>query len=66
MKRKEADVQNRRLTLEDLDDKWDCTIPLVDTLVQKYHHTLAYDRGRHVHMDWKQYRLVNLSGFMVD
>ncbi|KAG2740814.1 hypothetical protein P692DRAFT_20641914, partial [Suillus brevipes Sb2] len=40
-KQKEAHAQNRHLTLEDLEDKWDCSIPLVDILVQKYHHTLV-------------------------
>ncbi|KAG2093356.1 PRP8 domain IV core-domain-containing protein [Suillus discolor] len=53
MKRKEANAQNRRLTLEDLEDSWDCGIPRINTLFQKDRHTLAYDRGWHVRTDWK-------------
>ena len=45
MKRKEANAQNRRLTLEDLEDSWDRGIPRINTLFQKDRHTLAYDRG---------------------
>ncbi|KAJ3817018.1 U5-snRNA binding site 2 of PrP8-domain-containing protein [Lentinula raphanica] len=39
MKRKEANAQNRRLTLEDLEDSWDRGIPLINTLFQKDRHT---------------------------
>lgn len=35
MKRKEANAQNRRLTLEDLEDSWDRGIPRINTLFQK-------------------------------
>jgi len=46
MKRKEANAQNRRLTLEDLEDSWDRGIPRINTLFQKDRHTLAYDKVR--------------------
>ena len=39
MKRKEANAQNRRLTLEDLEDSWDQGIPRINTLFQKDRHT---------------------------
>ena len=44
MKRKEANAQNRRLTLEDLEDSWDRGIPRINTLFQKDRHTyvIAY------------------------
>ena len=35
LKRQEAQVQNRRLTLRDLDDSWDRGIPRINTLFQK-------------------------------
>ena len=38
-------MQNRRLTLEDLEDSWDRGIPRINTLFQKDRHTLAYDKG---------------------
>lgn len=46
LKRQEAATQNRRLTLEDLEDSWDRGIPRINTLFQKDRHTLAYDKGR--------------------
>ena len=39
LKRKEANAQNRRLTLEDLEDGWDRGIPRINTLFQKDRHT---------------------------
>lgn len=45
LKRQEANAQNRRLTLEDLEDSWDRGIPRINTLFQKDRHTLAYDKG---------------------
>ena len=39
MKRKEANAQNRRLTLEDLEDSWDRGIPRINRLFQKDRHT---------------------------
>jgi pre-mRNA-processing factor 8 len=44
LKKEEAKAQNRRLTLDDLDDSWDRGIPRINTLFQKDRHTLAYDR----------------------
>ena len=41
MKRKEANAQNRRLALEDLEDSWDRGIPLIHTLFQTYRPTLV-------------------------
>ena len=46
LKRQEAATQNRRLTLEDLEDSWDRGIPRINTLFQKDRHTLAYDKGK--------------------
>jgi pre-mRNA-processing factor 8 len=34
LKREEAKAQNRRLTLEDLEDSWDRGIPRINTLFQ--------------------------------
>ncbi|CAE5964834.1 unnamed protein product [Arabidopsis arenosa] len=45
LKRQEAQAQNRRLTLEDLEDSWDRGIPRINTLFQKDRHTLAYDKA---------------------
>ena len=44
LKRQEALSQNRRLTLEDLEDSWDRGIPRINTIFQKDRHTLAYDK----------------------
>ena len=38
LKRQEANAQNRRLTLEDLEDSWDRGIPRINTLFQKEAH----------------------------
>ena len=46
LKRQEANAQNRRLTLEDLEDSWDRGIPRINTLFQKDRHTLVYDKVR--------------------
>ena len=35
LKKQEAVAQNRRLTLEDLEDSWDRGIPRINTLFQK-------------------------------
>jgi pre-mRNA-processing factor 8 len=35
LKKEEAKAQNRRLTLDDLDDSWDRGIPRINTLFQK-------------------------------
>lgn len=55
LKRQEAQAQNRRLTLEDLEDSWDRGIPRINTLFQKDRHTLAYDKGWRVRTEFKQF-----------
>ena len=59
LKRQEANAQNRRLTLEDLEDSWDRGIPRINTLFQKDRHTLAYDKGWRVKTDFKQYQVTS-------
>ncbi len=64
VKRQEAHAQNRRLTLEDLEDSWDRGIPRINTLFQKDRMTLAYDKGWRIRTEFKQYqlpRMVSLS-----
>ncbi|KAL3690748.1 hypothetical protein R1sor_004399 [Riccia sorocarpa] len=63
LKRQEAQSQNRRLTLEDLEDSWDRGIPRINTLFQKDRHTLAYDKGWRVRTDFKQYQLLKQNPF---
>ena len=63
LKRQEANAQNRRLTLEDLEDSWDRGIPRINTLFQKDRHTLAYDKGWRIRTDWKQYQLLKANPF---
>ena len=63
LKRQEANAQNRRLTLEDLEDSWDRGIPRINTLFQKDRHTLAYDKGWRIRTDWKQYQIMRANPF---
>ena len=63
LKRQEANAQNRRLTLEDLEDSWDRGIPRINTLFQKDRHTLAYDKVGMVVKNQKK-KLLNLSCFL--
>ena len=63
LKRQEANAQNRRLTLEDLEDSWDRGIPRINTLFQKDRHTLAYDKGWRVRTDFKQYQVTRANPF---
>ncbi|CAM9141797.1 unnamed protein product [Lampetra planeri] len=63
LKRQEAIAQNRRLTLEDLEDSWDRGIPRINTLFQKDRHTLAYDKGWRVRTDFKQYQVLKQNPF---
>ena len=63
LKRQEASSQNRRLTLEDLEDSWDRGIPRINTLFQKDRLTLAYDRGWRVRQDFKQYQVLKHNPF---
>jgi len=57
LKKQEAVAQNRRLTLEDLEDSWDRGIPRINTLFQKDRHTLAFDKGWRARMEFKQYHV---------
>ena len=63
LKRQEAQAQNRRLTLEDLEDSWDRGIPRINTLFQKDRHTLAYDKGWRVRTHFKEHCLLRLNPF---
>uniref|UniRef100_A0A6A7G0N0 Pre-mRNA-processing-splicing factor 8A n=2 Tax=Hirondellea gigas TaxID=1518452 RepID=A0A6A7G0N0_9CRUS len=63
LKRSEAINQNRRLTLEDLEDSWDRGIPRINTLFQKDRHTLAYDKGWRVRTDFKKYQILRQNPF---
>ncbi|OMH82497.1 Pre-mRNA-processing-splicing factor 8 [Zancudomyces culisetae] len=63
LKRYEANQQNRKLTLEDLEDSWDRGIPRINTLFSKDRHTLAYDRGWRVRGEWKMYQVLKNSTF---
>jgi pre-mRNA-processing factor 8 len=63
LKRQEANAQNRRLTLEDLEDTWDRGIPRINTLFQKDRHTLAYDKGWRIRTDFKQYQVLKNNPF---
>ena len=63
LKRQEAMSQNRRLTLEDLEDSWDRGIPRINTLFQKDRHTLAYDKGWRIRTDFKQFQVTRQNPF---
>jgi len=63
LKRQEANAQNRRLTLEDLEDSWDRGIPRINTLFSKDRHTLAYDRGWRVRTNFQQYQILRSQPF---
>ena len=63
LKREEAQAQNRRLTLEDLEDSWDRGIPRINTLFQKDRLTLAYDKGWRMRQDFKQYQVLKQNPF---
>ena len=63
LKRQEANAQNRRLTLEDLEDSWDRGIPRINTLFQKDRHTLAYDKGWRVRTQFKEYQILRQNPF---
>eukprot|EP01041_Mallomonas_annulata_P005280 gene5280-10566_t len=63
LKRQEANAQNRRLTLEDLEDSWDHGIPRINTIFQKDRHTLAYDKGWRIRTEFKQYQICRQNPF---
>ena len=58
LKRQEANAQNKSLTLEDFEDSLDRGIPRINTLFEKDHHVLAYDKGWRVRTDFKQYQIL--------
>jgi len=63
LKRAEALAQNRRLTLEDLEDSWDRGLPRINTLFAKDRHTLAYDKGWRVRTEFAQYHVARFNPF---
>ena len=63
LKRQEANAQNRRLTLEDLEDAWDRGIPRINTLFSRDRHTLAYDKGWRLRTEWKSFSVLRHSPF---
>jgi pre-mRNA-processing factor 8 len=63
LKRQEASTQNKRLTLEDLEDSWDRGIPRINTLFQKDRLTLAYDKGWRIRQEFKQYQVLKNNPF---
>ena len=62
-KRREATAQNRRLTLEDLEDSWDRGIPRINTLFQKDRTILSYDKMWRVRNEFKQYQILKYNPF---
>ncbi|KAJ9495527.1 pre-mRNA-splicing factor 8 [Exophiala xenobiotica] len=62
-KRLEAQQQNRRLTLEDLEDSWDRGLPRINTLFQKDRSTLSFDKGFRARTEFKQYQLMKSNPF---
>eukprot|EP01084_Bolivina_argentea_P006621 12562_1 len=62
-KKQEAIEQNKRLTLEDLEDSWDKGIPRINTLFQKDRHTLAYDKGWRIRTEFKKYQVLRQNPF---
>ncbi|KAK6589199.1 JAB PAD domain [Cryptosporidium xiaoi] len=63
LKRQHAQLQNKRLTLEDLEDSWDKGIPRINTLFQKDRHTLAYDKGWRVRQIFRQFQIARNNPF---
>ncbi|KAJ1927298.1 hypothetical protein IWQ60_003038 [Tieghemiomyces parasiticus] len=63
LKRQEAQAQNRRLTLEDLEDSWDRGIPRINTLFSKDRHTMAFDKGWRLRTEFKQYQHLRNNPF---
>ena len=62
-KRLEAQQQNRRLTLEDLEDSWDRGLPRINTLFQKDRSTLSFDKGFRARTEFKIYQLMKSNPF---
>ena len=62
-KRMEANQQNRRLTLEDLEDSWDRGLPRINTLFKKDRSTLSFDKGFRDRTEFKAYQLMKSNPF---
>ncbi|EMC99892.1 hypothetical protein BAUCODRAFT_63676 [Baudoinia panamericana UAMH 10762] len=62
-KRIEANQQNRRLTLEDLEDSWDRGLPRINTLFQKDRSTLSFDKGFRARVEFSIYRNMKSNPF---
>ncbi|KAF2458304.1 pre-mRNA processing splicing factor 8 [Lineolata rhizophorae] len=62
-KRLEAQQQNRRLTLEDLEDSWDRGLPRINTLFQKDRSTLSFDKGFRARTEFKIYQHMKSNPF---
>ncbi|KAH9860872.1 Pre-mRNA-processing-splicing factor 8 [Plenodomus lingam] len=62
-KRQEAQQQNRRLTLEDLEDSWDRGLPRINTLFQKDRSTLSFDKGFRTRTEFKIYQHMKSNPF---
>ncbi|PNS15702.1 pre-mRNA-processing-splicing factor 8 [Sphaceloma murrayae] len=62
-KRLEATQQNRRLTLEDLEDSWDRGLPRINTLFQKDRSTLSFDKGFRTRTEFKNYQHMKSNPF---
>lgn len=62
-KRQEANQQNRRLTLEDLEDSWDRGLPRINTLFQKDRSTLSFDKGFRARTEFKNYQHMKSNPF---
>ncbi|KAH4995819.1 hypothetical protein HBI53_009410 [Parastagonospora nodorum] len=62
-KRQEAQQQNRRLTLEDLEDSWDRGLPRINTLFQKDRSTLSFDKGFRARTEFKIYQHTKSNPF---
>ncbi|OQO15029.1 Pre-mRNA-processing-splicing factor 8 [Cryoendolithus antarcticus] len=62
-KRLEANQQNRRLTLEDLEDSWDRGLPRINTLFQKDRSTLSFDKGFRARTEFKVYQHMKSNPF---
>jgi len=63
MMRKEAQAQNRRLTLEDLENSWDRGLPRISTLFQKDRQTLAYQKGWRSSLYFEQFTQPRFNAF---
>ncbi|OAA61907.1 pre-mRNA processing splicing factor 8 [Niveomyces insectorum RCEF 264] len=62
-KRLEANQQNRRLALDDLEDIFDRGLPRISTLFQKDRSTLSFDKGFRVRAEFKIYQLMRSNPF---